>query len=1268
MKSPILKLILTNLKDENFSLVKLMLLICIVGFSGQISATTRNAATEADFNIAYTSSIAGDIINLTSNITFTSEKTISKTITINGNSYTLSVAASGRDDNGLAISGASSYRIFTVSSSYTLTINSLTMKGGAITTGYGAVIYVSTSAILYLNSCVLSNSSNLNLSGGALGNSGTVFLSKTRICRNSAKSGGGFINLASSSMFIENSSITENYTTTYGGGAGENQGLLYINNSTISNNQSLELGGGLNNYGSSSKTYILNSSVTGNVAYGGTNLKGGGIANNGGTVTAINTLFAYNYHISAGTSDSPTSYELDDVVAYTYQNQVNLYYCIYHAALPSGTINLGSIKYNGLQNGSDNSIFTGGLLEKITNSSGAEIGTASIFRPNLYKNNGIQAPTIKTGSFLLTNKGSQTRFANNANVSPVVAYYNLTTSQWVNAIGTSQTAQLVSTDQVNNARLNPPVIGTIEGITDNLVQLRVLTNTNGTTSGGNAYGEVYTSGSSITLTATPASNYGFAGWSYVVGGTGIASSANPYLLNLNSNIVLAPIFNTLSVSATTASVTKTANSTATVNVTSNTTWTASSDQAWLSVNSGTGNGTITCTALTANPLNVSRIATVAVKVNGVTDKTITVTQEAGDDALTLLTTSFTVGKSANSLGSIALTCTTSWTATADQSWLLVKSYGSGSDAISFMTTTDNPLAAVRQATITIKATGSIDKTIIVTQAAADATLSVSATSTSIAKAANSTATIDLTSNTIWTAASDQSWLTVASGGSGNQALTITATTANPFISTRTATVTIKATGVVDKTILVTQAAGDASLTLSSASTSVKKNTNSSANIDITSNTSWTATSSQSWLQVIAGATGNATITLTAINANPTVSVRSAIVTLKAVGVADKTITVNQDAGDPVLTASTNSVSIANNINSTATINVTSNTTWSATSSQSWLTFDSGFTGNGTLVLTTKTDNTSLSTRSAIVTLKASGATDISFEVIQEASLPTLSVSNTSVNIDPAASNTASININANTKWTAASDQSWLTLSSYSANNGTLTFFATNNTSETRLAVVTISATGVPDKKINVIQSAETTQNKYQMNMTITAIVTVNDNELKSSDLQLSIYIDDECRGSAKLQYVEAYKRYMAFIMVWGNMEDMNKSLRFKSLNLSNNDEHTAINGSLGFMPETIAGSPTSPYAIRFYQIVTATNPEKVDKPSVYPNPVKDVLYIDCQPSDIKELQLTDATGRQILGDTQFNKTEINTSHLAKGVYLLRIQCNGFVSAHQIIKK
>jgi len=83
---------------------------------------------------------------------------------------------------------------------------------------------------------------------------------------------------------------------------------------------------------------------------------------------------------------------------------------------------------------------------------------------------------------------------------------------------------------------------------------------------------------------------------------------------------------------------------------------------------------------------------------------------------------------------------------------------------------------------------------------------LSAATANIATGSGSTATVELTSNIAWTASSDQTWLAMSpTSGTGNKTLTFTAE-ANTAATTRTATVTLSATGVTSLTVTVTQAA------------------------------------------------------------------------------------------------------------------------------------------------------------------------------------------------------------------------------------------------------------------------------------------------------------------------------------------------------------------------------------------------------------------------------------------------------------------------------
>lgn len=82
-------------------------------------------------------------------------------------------------------------------------------------------------------------------------------------------------------------------------------------------------------------------------------------------------------------------------------------------------------------------------------------------------------------------------------------------------------------------------------------------------------------------------------------------------------------------------------------------------------------------------------------------------------------------------------------------------------------------------------------------------LGVTPSSRSVTNVAGST-TFSVTSNTSWTASSNQDWCTVTASGTGNG--TITATYAeNTFTTSRVATITVSAPGVIPVTVTVTQA-------------------------------------------------------------------------------------------------------------------------------------------------------------------------------------------------------------------------------------------------------------------------------------------------------------------------------------------------------------------------------------------------------------------------------------------------------------------------------
>ena len=229
--------------------ILVLLLVCVIQTS-MYAQTTRNASTYAQLTAANTASVDGDIINITNNIVVSAQLTISSSLTINGNSFTISVPVPGLDDMGRFNVSASAWRVFEFNGAgKSVVINNLTIKGGNSTSAGGAICVSSTLATLTLNRCTVSNSrTSTFVGGGGIYNKGVLFINASYISRNSAEYGGGILN-DGGKAYLESCTMVENRATSSNGagGAVENKsaGIMYFNNSTLSNNQSLVYGGAI---------------------------------------------------------------------------------------------------------------------------------------------------------------------------------------------------------------------------------------------------------------------------------------------------------------------------------------------------------------------------------------------------------------------------------------------------------------------------------------------------------------------------------------------------------------------------------------------------------------------------------------------------------------------------------------------------------------------------------------------------------------------------------------------------------------------------------------------------------------------------------------------------------------------------------------------------------------------------------------------------------------------------------------------------------------
>lgn len=244
----------------------------------------------------------------------------------------------------------------------------------------------------------------------------------------------------------------------------------------------------------------------------------------------------------------------------------------------------------------------------------------------------------------------------------------------------------------------------------------------------------------------------------------------------------------------------------------------------------------------------------------------------------------------------SVTANVDWIAQSNATWLTVEpSVGSGNGPL-VIRATKNLTVATRSGMITLSSMGVADQTIQVSQAAGDPTLALDKADLSFSKLSENQ-NVTVTSNAPWSASANQSWVSLtptAQSGSGVLKISVSA---NSTILSRQAIVTVKVAGLSDQEIAITQAAGDPTLALSKSSINFANGVGQNS-FDISSNANWTITSSATWVTLnSASGSGNESITVN-VTANSTYVTRSATITVRCSGLADKTVSIQQAAANP----------------------------------------------------------------------------------------------------------------------------------------------------------------------------------------------------------------------------------------------------------------------------------------------------------------------------------------------------------------------------------
>jgi hypothetical protein len=387
-------------------------------------------------------------------------------------------------------------------------------------------------------------------------------------------------------------------------------------------------------------------------------------------------------------------------------------------------------------------------------------------------------------------------------------------------------------------------------------------------------------------------------------------------------------------------------------------WSATSNDAWITITSGaTGSGDGSVGFSVGANSGAARIGTI-----GIGGQTFAVSQSSP----TAPSCSYAIQPASTSLAAAGATASItiqagancSWTAASNVSWLAVVGVGTGSGNGSVtISAPANTGSSARTGTMTIAG-----QTLTVTQAGlCTPTINPASQSIAVAGGAGTAVSVAVAAPCAWTATSNASWLTITTGasGTGNGQVLFSAT-ANPGPA-RSGTLTI-----AGLTFTVNQA-GSCAASISPASQTIGSAGGAATQVGVTiaAGCGWTATAAVSWITITSGASGNGNGTV-----GFTVAANTGAARTGTISIAGQTHTVTQSTPCTYsINASSQSLNKGAQKGKDIAVSASTGCAWTAVANDSWITITSGASGSGDgTVKWTVSQNTGNSPRTGTMTI------------------------------------------------------------------------------------------------------------------------------------------------------------------------------------------------------------------------------------------------------------------------------------------------------------
>jgi len=514
-----------------------------------------------------------------------------------------------------------------------------------------------------------------------------------------------------------------------------------------------------------------------------------------------------------------------------------------------------------------------------------------------------------------------------------------------------------------------------------------------------------------------------------------------------------------------------------VNVVTNlqTGWTAESQDSWLSLSNITSDGFDV--EWEENVEITNRVGRVFVNGTGAARKTLNVTQIGADPIFSVDPPGpITADPSGETNMRFDVTANLRWSVHSnDAPWIVVPP-DAGDEGNGFFTIdVERNLGPARNDTLFVEADPAAEAAIIIFQDEGPKYVGV-ASDTICLPALAGTMDFELEANTDWTLNNNSGWFT-ASPNTGNNTSDVTLDfQRNPTPDNRYYDLVISSSDAPDFTLVVKQEPEAPFLEADPLVIPVGVPSG-MATFDITSNVNWTLSTTATWftLSTLDGS-GSETVTIDYEQNGDPFERTATIFVNGSNGVAEVAILVRQDGAGNLLSADPTEFNVGVP-EGTVFTDVSSNITWTARTMDVWISInDMGIgpvngSGDERLEISFE-ENNSTTSRSGTVFLRGPGVAEIQITINQDGGASTLRIDPETLTVDDQPG-MFDFSVIANLpSWAIRSDVNWLQIDR-DMGSGNATVRATygeNTNPGDRTAIITLSASGMPDQTLTVTQT------------------------------------------------------------------------------------------------------------------------------------------------------------------------------------------------------